>query len=442
MMESFSYVCRMFSFGSSQCFEHFAAATHEPNHNFSEFLEDSEEELPELEPIFGDDCNFLGKDVSFLGDSSEDEGHFVFHECLEEHFEDFFFDCLDPFDCEEILPSDQGGFEHFLKGSAVENLRMFMCFPQVEDLTGDAEDCVMNPSDVELPAEASSSQPPREVKAPYNPGTPEGVEGSDYEIEVPPLEKQSLFDHECRGHWPYDRGCDACVQGRGRTPARRIKRDGKQGSSQCDLAADYMFVAGRHWRVLVMLMIQTGVIGAVVMTGQRDQDVRSTVAVLSEMGVGGQAVELITDNEPSIMNHMRTSLQKSDCRSFHPRNISEYRPQAKGMERAIGILKEGLFTNWLALEDHVGARLALESPLFGFLVGYTYRTHNAFCTKLKGGTPLEAMRERRGGQVPRSYPFGIIGFAKPVHAADWPGQKMVLCIYVGMRYMTGGGCLV
>ena len=68
------------------------------------------------------------------------------------------------------------------------------------------------------------------------------------------------------------------------------------------------------------------------------------------------------------------------------------------------------------LEAHLGMRLALESPLMGYLVGYTYRTFNGFCERKWGGTPLESLREKRGGQIPRTFPFGIMGFVKPVHA--------------------------
>ena len=139
-----------------------------------------------------------------------------------------------------------------------------------------------------------------------------------------------------------------------------------------------MFVGGRHWKVLVLLMIQTGMIGMVVLGGDREKDVKSTVSVLNEIGVGGLSLEVATDNEAYLLNLMQRSLRESNCRGFHWRNISENRPQAKGVERAVGIMKEGLFTNWLALEAHLGMRLALESPLMGYLVGYTYRTFNGF----------------------------------------------------------------
>ena len=217
---------------------------------------------------------------------------------------------------------------------------------------------------------------------------PEGPHSSDLEDPSPELEGSLLYEHECRGHWLYDRGCDACVQARGRTPARRRK---DQESSTCDLAADIMFVGGRHWKVLVLLMIQTGMIGMVVLGGDREKDVKSTVSVLNEIGVGGLSLEVATDNEAYLLNLMQRSLRESNCRGFHWRKISENRPQAKGVERAVGIMKEGLFTNWLALEGHLGMRLALESPLMGYLVGYTYRTFNGFCERKWGGTPLESL---------------------------------------------------
>ena len=98
-----------------------------------------------------------------------------------------------------------------------------------------------------------------------------------------------------------------------------------------------MFVGGRHWKVLVLLMIQTGMIGMVVLGGDREKDVKSTVSVLNEIGVGGLSLEVATDNEAYLLNLMQRSLRESNCRGFHWRNISENRPQAKGVERAVGM---------------------------------------------------------------------------------------------------------
>ena len=253
-----------------------------------------------------------------------------------------------------------------------------------------------------------------------------------------------MFQRESRGHWPYDRGCDACVQARGRTPARRRKQKAEESgqTAEFQLAADYTFIAGRHWRLLVMLMIHTGMLGIVVVTGNRENDVKSVASVLNEIGVGGLNIEIATDNEPYLMDLTAKGLRKSNARAYHWRNISEYRPQAKGVERAVGIAKEGIYTNWLAFEQHCQCRIALESPLLGYLVGYVYRTFDVFCDQKRSGTPLERLRDSRGGQKPSSFPFGIIGFSKPVLLAPWKGQRLVLCVYLGMRYVTGGGVLV
>ena len=336
------------------------------------------------------------------------------------------------------------GFRRFRRSPRLSGCSV-VCRKPLIDLEGD--DLDMDEGDLEeyTPTEPDPRGPEAEAEGPMveagsevdePPGElphndPEGPQSSDLEDPSPELEGSLLYEHECRGHWPYDRGCDACVQARGRTPARRRK---DQESSTCDLAADIMFVGGRHWKVLVLLMIQTGMIGMVVLGGDRERDVKSTVSVLNEIGVGGLSLEVATDNEAYLLNLMQRSLRESNCRGFHWRNISENRPQAKGVERAVGIMKEGLFTNWLALEAHLGMRLALEFPLMGYLVGYTYRTFKGFCERKWGGTPLESLREERGGQIPRTFPFGIMGFVKPVHAQKWQGQRMVLGAYLGARY--------
>ena len=234
------------------------------------------------------------------------------------------------------------------------------------------------------------------------------------------------LEHECRGHWPYDRGCDDCVQSRGRTPARRV---GHKHATPHSLAADCLFVAGKHWKVLVLLMVHTGMVGMVVCGGDKERDVQSTAAVLNEIGVGGLSVEVATDNEAALKSLVERGLAASSARGYHWRNISEARPQAKGIERAVCIMKEGIYANWLALERHCNARIALESPLLGYLVEHVYRTYNAYCEGKAGST------------APRSYPFGAVGFLKPINPSKSPGQRLVLCHFLGMRYVTGRGCL-
>ena len=311
--------------------------------------------------------------------------------------------------------------------------------PPKSDQGSDREPVPKRPRDV---AEGKVAPGPGD---PNDPDDPDGEDSDDpAQRNIPELEGNLLFQHESRGHWPYDRGCDACVQARRRTPARRRKQKAEESgqSAEFQLAADYTFIAGRHWRLLVMLMIHTGMLGIVVVTGNRENDVKSVASVLNEIGVGGLNIEIATDNEPYLMDLVEKGLRKSNARAYHWRNISEYRPQAKGVERAVGIAKEGLYTNWLAFEQHCQCRIALESPLLGYLVGYVYRTFDVLCDQKRSGTPLERLRDSRGGQKPSSFPFGMIGFSKPVLLAPWKGQRLVLCVYLGMRYVTGGGVLV
>ena len=102
------------------------------------------------------------------------------------------------------------------------------------------------------------------------------------EFEEPQLLGSLLRQHEARGHWPYDKGCDSCVQARGRTPARRRHHEGGDDHSPAltSMAADFTFVAGKYWRILVILMIHTGMMGMVVITGSRDSDIKSIASVL------------------------------------------------------------------------------------------------------------------------------------------------------------------
>ena len=53
-----------------------------------------------------------------------------------------------------------------------------------------------------------------------------------------------------------------------------------------------------------MLMIHTGMLGIVIVTGNRDNDVRSAASVLNEIGEGGLNIEIASDNEPYLMDLM------------------------------------------------------------------------------------------------------------------------------------------
>ena len=62
-------------------------------------------------------------------------------------------------------------------------------------------------------------------------------------------------------------------------------------------------------------------------------------------------------------------------------------------------------------------------------MGHVYKTYNAYCEGKAGST------------APSSYPFGIVGVLKPSYPSKSPGQRLVLCHFLGMRHFTGGGCL-
>ena len=102
--------------------------------------------------------------------------------------------------------------------------------------------------------------------------------------------------------------------------------------------------------------------GIVVVTGDRGNDVKSVASVLNEIGVGGLNIEIATDNEPYLMELVAKGLSKSNARAYHWRNISEHGPQAKGVERAVGIAKEGIYTNWQsALHFRLFGRVCLSN---------------------------------------------------------------------------------
>ena len=262
-------------------------------------------------------------------------------------------------------------------------------FPVEIDLEGPPQDDDEDSGYVPTPEHERDEAMPSDLgeRKEVIPQEPESDFSEDF--EEPQLLGSLLRQHEARGHWPYDKGCDSCVQARGRTPARRRHHEGGDDHSPAltSMAADFTFVAGKYWRILVILMIHTGMMGMVVITGSRDSDIKSIASVLNEIGVGGLNIEVATDNEGYLKDLMAKGLTKSNMRSFHWRNISEYRPQAKGIERAVGIAKEGIYTNWLAFEEHCQCRIALESPLLGYLIGYVYRTFDIFCEQRQSGTP-------------------------------------------------------
>ena len=294
MLQSFSYVCRMFHFGSSRLFQH-VFDEHEPNTIETDVLLKTNVETNDETTDSEDD--FMSCCASETTDSDDD-----YMSCCD--FEEF---CQEDHDTSGYM---EWKYHEGRTGSGQSDrkcrrdwtfvdpcFRMMRGFPQVEDLTQDEIDDSDGPqagevSEVGSPSLANSEDlegwGPHEPGLPERPDTPDGPEGSDLECSVPELGDGRLrLEHECRGHWPYDRGCDDCVQSRGRTPARRV---GHKHETPHSLAADFLFVAGKHWKVLVLLMVHTGMVGMVVCGGDKERDMQSTAAVLNEIGVGGLSV--------------------------------------------------------------------------------------------------------------------------------------------------------
>ena len=235
-LQSFSYVCRMFRLCGDEPVS-FPTFDCEPD-----TLEKGNED---------DQGDFASFTSEF--DTWEVESNSSFVSCESQFFDfDFFSECPDedPEALSEVFGRSETDFasllafwrsqEGFPGGSEVsERVRMFRGLPKTVDLESDdmEEYTPSIPGQVGPEAEAEGpmveagsdvDEPPGELPH-YD---PEGPHSSDLEDPSPELEGSLLYEHECRGHWPYDRGCDACVQARGRTPARRRK---DQESSTCDL---------------------------------------------------------------------------------------------------------------------------------------------------------------------------------------------------------------
>ena len=179
--------------------------------------------------------------------------------------------------CVESLTENCIGDRHYVCAVGEVSHERVLGFPvqidiDVEEPQGDDdEDSEYAPTpEHEREEVAPSDSGERKELIPQNPGSEESEE-----FEEPQLLCNLLRQHEARGHWPYDKGCDSCVQARGRTPARRRRHQGGDEDSPAltSLAADFTFIAGRHWRILVILMIHTGMLGMVVVTGDRENDI-------------------------------------------------------------------------------------------------------------------------------------------------------------------------
>ena len=66
----------------------------------------------------------------------------------------------------------------------------------------------------------------------------------------------------------------------------------------------------------MILMIHTGMLGMVVITGDRENDIKSVASVLNEIGVGGLNIDVATDNEGYLKDLVAEGLARSNMRSF------------------------------------------------------------------------------------------------------------------------------
>lgn len=74
-----------------------------------------------------------------------------------------------------------------------------------------------------------------------------------------------------------------------------------------------------------------------VMSGERGE---GDVSVMRE--IRGLNLEIVVDNDSSLQSVVNAALLKLNCRSLRARRVSVARPQAKRLEQAVGICKEGL----------------------------------------------------------------------------------------------------
>ena len=206
MLQSFSYVCRMFHFGSSRLFQH-VFDDHEPNTIETDVLlktnVETNDETTDSEDDFMSCCASETTDIDDDYMSCCDVAEF----CQEDHGTS---ECMEWKYHEGRTGSGQSDRKCRCDWTFVDPcFRMMRGFPQVEDLTGDDNavgDSFQRPqadevSEVDSPSLANSKDlegwGPHEPGLPERPDTPDGPEGSDLEPE--PKHNQKQHSHHCIG---------------------------------------------------------------------------------------------------------------------------------------------------------------------------------------------------------------------------------------------------
>ena len=232
----------------------------------------------------------------------------------------------------------------------------------------------------------------------------EFLDVDEYDGE-PDLGDEQLAKHVCQGHFPYLKKCSVCHRTRGVSPGRKVKPDGAWS-----LGIDFAFFG--KFRYLLLVSFLSGMIGCIPWSEDRSVNLGSFNSVLSELGALGQAVEIVSDQEPLLRKVVvdAAKLPSWVPKSAHFRPAPVGRPQAKGtVERSIRSFKEGVRANVLGLEEKLGQRIAFGSQLFDWACVYSCRMYNRH--HQSQGTLTSPLDRQRGvceGKRPSGCPFSCI----------------------------------
>ena len=272
----------------------------------------------------------------------------------------------------------------------------------------------------------------------------EGLPPEDLFEDDVDLEGKALDAHRARGHFPFMRECVECRECKGMIPAR--SRRSKAAEEHLGVAADFVFF-GRFVRIALFLALGTGMICAFRVEKSEAFNITQTVLAFKELGGTGRSVEFLSDCDDYLIKLVREASKRETFGSkgvnFRPAPVG--RPQYKGrIERMVRTFKEGVNVNWVQLEKALEAKISYEAPLMSHMVRYVSRCQNIHNKMSDSGmSPLDRLREKCESPVPVTWPFGVIGFAKPCHPQRLPyrGKRLVSSVYLGACASVGSGCL-
>ena len=326
-------------------------------------------------------------------------------------------------------------------GSLTFLLRSLRC--QERFLETDETDESSESSEVGVSDRVAESEGEEVDKEGLEPPVGESSEDQGVDLEAAELElgPGSTYAHVSRGHFPYLSSCRACARAHGKLPARRLKAP----VGKSEIGADFGFLGGHKF--LCIVVFYTSMIGVVSCTSNRELDLRETNAMLRELGMTGQMVELRVDGEAALTAHFRAAARLPGSPigglviHVSPPGRSTGNSRA---ERAIQTVKCGLGSNLLFLEERLQKRLPLECSLVRYLMRYVVRTHNIHHVQIGSDmSALERMRGRRLSKKPATYPFGcrMLGQLPEGHPQRHEGERLTECVYLGPVHVGGGGFL-